>query len=202
LSAVSGRIAFFDFDGTLTRRDTFWGFHVHCFGLGGALSASVRAAASSAVSARFGRQFMKERFISALWAGTPHEAYIERARGYALSEIDKNLLPHAVKVFKRHLELGDAVYIVTASIRDWVAFWAERYGVSVIGTELEVERGILTGRMSTPNCRGMEKVARIREAVDLGAYSRVFAYGNSGGDREMLGIADDAVYNWDHIPNL
>jgi HAD superfamily hydrolase (TIGR01490 family) len=199
---LGGRIAFFDFDGTLTRKDTFWGFHVHCFGLGGVLAASVRALCASAASARFDRSFIKERFISALWTGTPHEAYLGRAREYALGEIDKNLLPHAMKVFTRHLELGDAVYIVTASMRDWVSFWAERYGVRVIGTELEVGRGILTGRMSTANCRGMEKVARIREAVNLGEYSKIFAYGNSGGDREMLGIADEAVYNWDHIPEL
>jgi HAD superfamily phosphoserine phosphatase-like hydrolase len=154
------------------------------------------------MSMRLDRSFMKERFIRSLWAGTAREMYIALARGYARSEIDKNVMPRAMRVFKRHLELGDTVYIVTASMRDWVAFWAERYNAEVIGTELEVEDGLLTGRMATPNCRGAEKVARIKEAVDLSEYETIFAYGNSEGDRAMLGIADEAVYNWDRIPEL
>ena len=72
----------------------------------------------------------------------------------------------------------------------------------MIGTELEAVDGYLTGRLLTPNCRGKEKVARIRAAVDLSGYSRIFAYGNSGGDREMLSIADEAVYKWDRIPDI
>jgi HAD superfamily phosphoserine phosphatase-like hydrolase len=101
-----------------------------------------------------------------------------------------------METFESHLDRGDDVWIVTASMKDWVGFWARRYGVPVIGTELEVNGEFLTGRMSTPNCRGPEKVARIRAAIDLGAYSKIYAYGNSSGDREMLKLADEPVYKW------
>jgi HAD superfamily hydrolase (TIGR01490 family) len=186
------RIALFDFDGTLTRRDTFIDFHIRRFGRSKVLSASLYALSR----AKFSRTSLKEAFIRRLWAGASYSDYLADAEDYAKTRVEKNLLPRAMNVFLGHLACGDDVWIVTASMRDWVEFWAEGYGVPVIGTELEVSGGILTGRLSTPNCRGAEKVARIREAVDLSAYVKIFAYGNSGGDRQMLDIADEAVYRW------
>lgn len=182
----------FDFDGTLTRNDTFLDFHVTRFGLlrvGAAMAAGVCRGALA-------RDAVKEAFTGNLWTGARHEDYLSAARSYAESRVEKNLLPKAMSAFTRHLESGDDVYIVTASFRDWVGFWAQRYGVPVIGTELGVSGGVLTGRFSTPNCRGAEKVRRIRAEVDLSAYSKIYAYGNSEGDRQMLDIADEAVYRW------
>jgi HAD superfamily hydrolase (TIGR01490 family) len=196
------QIAFFDFDGTLTRRDTFWDFCVMFFGKRRVAAALIKMTAAVLFSLRFDRSFVKEKFVSSLWTGVSYESYISFARTYASREIEKNLTPVAMKVFLSHIGHGDDVYIVTASMKDWCEFWAKRYGVTVIGTELEVSDGYLTGRLGTPNCRGKEKVARIRAAVDLSGYSRIFAYGNSGGDREMLSIADEAVYRWDRIPDI
>ena len=196
----SKRIAFFDFDGTLTYRDTFWEFHAAHFGrcrLTRALSAMFLSALASL---DFERAQLKDAFLRSLWAGTSAESYRLAAENYARGPLEKNLRPLAVRVFLNHIERGDDVWIVTASMRDWVAFWADRYGIPVIGTEFEVENGILTGRLATPNCRGREKVVRIRQAIDLSGYSKVFAYGDSRGDREMLALADEAVYRWDRVP--
>ncbi|MDR1579669.1 MAG: HAD-IB family hydrolase, partial [Synergistaceae bacterium] len=141
-------------------------------------------------------------FLRLLWAGTPAESYRLAAESYARGRLEKNLRPLAVRTFLNHIERGDDVWIVTASMRDWVAGWADRYGVPVIGTEFEVENGMLTGRLATPNCRGREKVVRIRQAVDINRYSKVFAYGDSSGDREMLAMADEAVYRWNRVPEI
>jgi HAD superfamily hydrolase (TIGR01490 family) len=196
------QIAFFDFDGTLTRRDTFWDFNVMFFGKRRVTAAVIELIPAMLSALRFDRSFLKETLVNILWAGVSCESYISFARTYACQEIEKNLIPEAKRVFLSHIEHGDDVYIVTASMKDWCEFWAESYGVPVIGTELEAVDGYLTGRLLTPNCSGKEKVARIRAAVDLNAYSRIFAYGNSGGDREMLSIADEAVYKWNRIPQI
>jgi HAD superfamily hydrolase (TIGR01490 family) len=203
----SKRIALFDFDGTLTRRDTFWEFHATHFGRYRVAKALLAMSLSLLAPSNFkwenfGREAMKAAFLRALWAGVPAESYRLAARNYARGALEKNLRPLAMRVFLGHIERGDDVWIVTASMRDWVAFWAERYGVPVIGTEFEVENGVLTGRLATPNCRGREKVVRIRQAIDLSAYSKVFAYGDSGGDREMLALADEPVYRWNRVPAL
>ena len=44
------------------------------------------------------------------------------------------------------------------------------------------------------NCRGPEKVRRVRALVDLEVFDRVWAYGDSSGDRELLAIADEPSF--------
>jgi HAD superfamily hydrolase (TIGR01490 family) len=203
----SKRIAFFDFDGTLTYRDTFWEFHAAHFGrrrvMKALLAMSLAACAPwSFKRENFEREALKKTFLRSLWAGTPVESYRQAAESYARGRLEKNIRPLAMRVFLNHIERGDAVWIVTASMRDWVASWAGRYGVPVIGTEFEAENGMLTGQLATPNCRGPEKVVRIRQAVDLSAYSKIFAYGDSRGDREMLALTDEAVYRWNRVPAI
>ncbi|GHV55416.1 hydrolase [Synergistales bacterium] len=199
---LGNRIALFDFDGTLTSRDTFTDFHLKRFGAAKVVTAACGALLSRPLSKIADRTKIKEAFVSSMWSGASAEEYLSHAKFYAEHEIDKILLACAMDVFLKHLELDDTVYIVTASMRDWVAFWASRYGVKVIGTEMEAVNGRLTGRFKTPNCRGQEKVSRVKAEIELDKYGRIFAYGNSAGDKEMLSIADEAVYRWERVPRL
>ena len=64
---------------------------------------------------------------------------------------------------------------------------------TVLATRLEVDAdGRLTGRLLGPNCRGPEKVMRLREWRGEGL-ALAYAYGDSSGDREMLDLAMTAV---------
>ena len=194
-------LALFDFDGTLTTRDTFLDFHRFYWGKKFFL-AFAGAAGKGVLSMKFGRDFLKEAFLTSLWKGVPREEYLAGALRYANSRVEGLLLPLALSVFNRHIEHGHDVYVVTASLKDWVEPWASKYGVPVIGSELEATGAILTGRLNGANCRGPEKTRRITEILDLKNYDKIYAYGNSSGDREMLLIADEKVYNWDHVPEF
>ena len=194
-------LALFDFDGTLTTRDTFLDFHRFFWGKR-YFFALAGTAAKGSLSLRFDRDFLKEAFLTRLWKDVPLEKYMTGALRYAESRIEGLLSPLAVSVFNRHVERRHDVYVVTASLKDWVEPWASKYGVSVVGSELEVVNGILTGRLSGANCRGAEKARRIAKIVDLKSYDKIYAYGNSSGDREMLLLADEKVYNWDHVPEF
>lgn len=44
------------------------------------------------------------------------------------------------------------------------------------------------------NCHGIEKVNRIRNAVDLSNYDDIYAYGDSKGDSGMLDLATRRFY--------
>ncbi|MDR2136844.1 MAG: HAD-IB family hydrolase [Synergistaceae bacterium] len=194
-------LALFDFDGTLTRKDTFLDFHRFFWGMRrfGAMMATI---AGGCLSRRFDRDFLKETFLARLWKNVPYETYLEGARRYAELCVEDLLLPLAVEVFCRHIERGHDVRIVTASMKEWIEPWASRHGVPLLATELEVLDGRLTGRLSGKNCRGPEKVNRIRKILDLERYDKIYAYGNSGGDLEMLDLADEKVYKWDHVPRF
>ena len=66
--------------------------------------------------------------------------------------------------------------------------------MKVICTTIEAQRGTLTGRYVDGDCSGAEKVRRIRAHYDLSRYPIVYAYGDSGEDREMMALADKKYY--------
>ena len=70
-----------------------------------------------------------------------------------------------------------------------------------MGTELEEVDGVLTGRFRTPNCRGPEKLARLAGILETAA--TLYAYGNSGGDADLLARADVACHvKRDRLPSI
>ena len=84
--------------------------------------------------------------------------------------------------------------LVSASPELYVTPIGRRLGFdTVLATRLEVGAdGRLTGRLQGANCRGPEKVMRLREWRGEGL-SIDYAYGDSAGDREMLDLAVTAV---------
>jgi phosphatidylglycerophosphatase C len=89
----------------------------------------------------------------------------------------------------RHLESGHEVYIVSASASQWIAPWSDQYKAGVIGTQLQIESGRLTGKLASKNCYGIEKVNRIKALLKLEDYQHICIYGSGRGDREMLALA-------------
>jgi phosphoserine phosphatase len=67
--------------------------------------------------------------------------------------------------------------------------WSKQFEASLICTKLESRDGKLTGRIEGNNCRGKEKVRRIQLNYNLVEYDEVLAYGDSKGDKPMLGLA-------------
>jgi phosphoserine phosphatase len=81
----------------------------------------------------------------------------------------------------------------------YLAPWAASRGLDCICAALEERAGRLTGRYVGGDCTGPEKVRRIRARYALGGYDTVYAYGDSGEDREMLELADKKYYRWKEI---
>jgi phosphatidylglycerophosphatase C len=81
--------------------------------------------------------------------------------------------------------------IVTASPEHTVRPFAQRLGADLLlGTHLHVDhQGCVTGAFATANCRGQEKVDRLREVFGDGVRLAA-AYGDTSGDTEMLAIAE------------
>jgi HAD superfamily phosphoserine phosphatase-like hydrolase len=95
-----------------------------------------------------------------------------------------------------HKQQGDEIVVVSASLDVYLEHWCRSIGVGVICTELEDAAGTLTGRYIKGDCAGAEKVRRIRARYDLNRFSRIYAYGDSEDDREMLEIAHEKYYRW------
>jgi len=192
VSDVDGRpIAAFDFDGTLTVRDSFIAFLTWKAPPARLAVALIRLApALMAYLILRNRGRLKAATIRILLGRIPRTELQARARAFAIATADRLLRPDARAAWARHRAEGFRLVIVTASPEDIVAPFARGLGADVlIATRLEVDsEGRLTGNLDGANCRGPEKVHRLHQA--LGPDMRLTeAYGDTRGDREMLAAA-------------
>jgi phosphatidylglycerophosphatase C len=190
----SGRlVAAFDFDGTITRKDTLVPFLRRFRGLPRFTEAFLRAAPAVAGPGR--REAYKAAVFHRLLTGVAAEDLEAAATGYG-RELPAQFRPEIVERIRWHQEEGHEVVIVSASLRAYLDPVAEHLGVhGVCAVELEVaDDGRLTGRMAGPNCRGPEKVVRLTEWLGGDEPERLWAYGNSSGDRELLAAAHEPTW--------
>jgi len=98
--------------------------------------------------------------------------------------------------FMKNINEDSKVVIVSASISNYLKPWCDEMGFDLISTELEIKNGKLTGRFSTPNCNGKEKVRRIKEKYNLLEYYEIHVFGNSKGDFPMLELGTHKYYKF------
>jgi phosphatidylglycerophosphatase C len=186
----------FDFDGTLTVRDSFmaflrWRVSPARYWLG-----LVRLApASLAYVIHRDRGKVKAAAVREFLKGLPRARIEAETREFAETQVRRLLRPDAVAAWKRWRSDHVRLVIVTASPEILVAPFARGLGAdSLIGTELAFDaQDRVQGGFSTPNCRGPEKVIRLKAAFGADLELKA-AYGDTSGDREMLAMAEIAGY--------
>ncbi len=188
-------VAAFDFDGTLTTGDTFIAFVRFTHGARRLFLGLLRHAPWLLMMKMglYPNGKAKEKVFSYFYRGTSHEQFACWGRDFA-SVAETMLNARTVKALQLHLAKGHSVCIITASIDEWVRPVAQRLGISMLlATHIEVSAGgTLTGRFLSPNCYGAEKVKRLLEAFPQRRNYKLFAYGDSRGDAELLDFADEA----------
>ncbi len=192
----SRTLALFDLDGTLTRRDTLSDLLYHQFGPARCLIAGLRLA-PPLLGVPLGlvhRDRAKVDLLRHFFAGMSDEAFRALGRDYALNHLDRLLRPQARQRLDWHRHAGHRVIVISASVREWIQPWTDSRGIELIATELERRHGCLTGELAGPNCRGAEKVVRLRSLLDPNDYHPVYAYGDTDGDTQMLALADHGTY--------
>lgn len=190
------KIAFFDFDGTITTQDSLPDFIKFAIGkpkyyLGLCLLSPILLAY---VLKLLPNHIAKEKMISYFFKGWPEKTFQAVANEYSINKIDPIVRHKAIEKLRWHLEQGHKVVIVSASMKSWLKKWCDTQNVELISTQLEIKQGKLTGKFATKNCHGKEKVNRIKEQYSLQDYSYIYAYGDSSGDKDMLKLANEAFY--------
>ncbi len=182
----------FDFDGTLTVKDSFtaflkWRAGPVRYALG--LARLVPAAAAYLFHRDRGR--IKAAAVGVFLKGVPHDRLEADARAFAESHARKLLRPDAVAAWKRWRDQRVRLVIVTASPDIVVAPFARGLGAdAILGTQLSYDpENRVLGAFSGPNCRGPEKVVRLREVFGHDVRLKA-AYGDTSGDTEMLAMAE------------
>lgn len=189
----AGPLVAFDFDGTMTVRDSFkaflrWRVGPAAYWLGlGKLIPSLLAYPFHRNRAR-----LKTAMVRIFLKGLPRKVLEQEAAEFAAVAAPLLLRPDALKAWRRYRLDGARLVIVTASPEQLVAPFARGLGADLlIGTKLDFDaEDRVTGRLDGRNCRSQEKVRRLREV--FGQDIRLAAaYGDTAGDIEMLDLADE-----------
>jgi phosphatidylglycerophosphatase C len=192
-------VAAFDFDGTLSRRDTLVPFLVRAAGRRRFVAVASRLGVTSPGGLR-DRDGTKERLLAALFAGMDDQHLRALGRQHARDVLTSGLRPAVLDRLHRHRHLGHEVVFVSASLVHYLEPIAEELGVqAVLAVEPEVVDGRLTGALVRPNVRAAQKAVRLREWLGAPAVGplrdvELWAYGNSSGDHQLLALADHAQW--------
>lgn len=188
-------IAVFDFDGTLFKGDSL--YHFSIFALGKrrfytCLIKNIPNIAAWKLGLRSNSE-AKQKLFQSLFGGMEKSRFLQLCEDFE-KVIDLKINPETYNSLKRHVAEGHKVYIVSASPAEWIKPWSAKKGVTdVIGTVPEYRDNKLSGRFSSPNCYGKEKVTRfLSKEPDRSAY-RLVVYGDSRGDKEMFEASDRGV---------
>lgn len=189
-------IAFFDFDGTITEKDTL--IEVIRFQKGTAgllkgllvLSPWLVAMKLKLIS----NQKAKEKLLAHFFKGETLLSFENKCREYITTHLPAIIRKGALQEFAKHKANNTEVVIVSASPEIWVNTWCRQNGFACIGTRLETKDGCITGNIEGNNCYGEEKVRRIQEQYDLSQFAEIFCYGDTKGDKPMLSLATSSFY--------
>ena len=183
----------FDFDGTLTTKDTLLEFirfakGTLAFGLGFLRYAHLLVLMKLGF---YPNWKAKQKVFAHFFKDTTLEDFDTICQAFAASS--RHLLrPKGIEAIEKALNEGSEVLIISASIDNWVQpFFA---GVKVLVTQIEVVDGKLTGRFLTKNCYGEEKVNRLKTLYPNRQDYHLTAFGDSRGDKELLTYADESYF--------
>ena len=189
-------LALFDFDGTITNKDTFLEFIKFYKGnlrfYSGMLLLSPWLVLFKLKI--FENWKAKEMVLKYFFKGENQADFKLKSQIFAKDIIPTMIRPKALQQLKKHIENGDKVIIISASAENWISSWVEQFNIPLLATRLEIKNGLITGNLEGKNCYGAEKINRLKIFLNNETYDKIYAYGDSSGDRELLAFATDKFY--------
>ncbi len=189
-------LVLFDFDGTLTTKDTFLEYIKFVrgkmrFWLGFALLSPILVAMKLKMVPNWRA---KEIVLKHFFGGMDIEKLKAQGQSFAQTRVPEILRKGGLEQIATYKEQGARIIVITASIELWVKPWADSMELEILGTLVEEEKGTFTGKIKGANCYGPEKVKRLQAYLSLSDHTTIHAYGDSRGDKEMFAIADKTFY--------
>lgn len=189
------RIAVFDLDGTITRRDTLWPY------LRGWIRRHRRthfwpqaacAAAGFALDRDRGR--LKGRLIRVAMGGAARPEVAAWTAAYVASLGDAELCPGALEAIAQHRAAGDRLVLLSASVDLYVPDIGRRLGFDEsICTAVAWHGDRLDGALAGENRRGDEKRRCVESLRKAHPDRRIVAYGNAASDFPHFEAVEEAV---------
>lgn len=185
-------IAAFDFDGTITTKDTLFDF-IHFYLGKYKLITGLIMLSPILILYKLGfikNSAAKQKLFSYFFKGCSIAEFNQKCELYS-QRISKICKADALDKIKWHKQQNHTIVIVSASISNWIKPWAQTNGFDkILATEINTQGQYIDGTFASTNCYGQEKVNRLINAFPDREKYILYAYGDSSGDKELLALAD------------
>lgn len=149
------------------------------------------------------RQQTKERVLSSFFGGYSTNELKTLAEDFATHALDGYLQEGALDRIRWHQKQGHRCILISASPEVYLSPWAMRHGFdAVLASRLDIDaQNRISGKLLGKNCWGPEKKRRLLEYIDTDFPDKLYVYGDSRGDREILEMATNPFFrpNWKEI---
>ena len=189
-------LALFDFDGTITNRETMPDFMYASVRPGRLLIGKFlllplivgyKAKLVSGVTVRAAICYVGFR-------GVPMQEVEAHGQRFAEQFLPTTLRAEAMARMSWHKARGDTVVVVSGGLDIYLRAWCHAQGVELLCSALEHRNGKLTGRYSGKQCVREEKARVVEQRYPRNRFDRIFAYGDTPEDFALLALADEPFY--------
>ncbi|MBF7683215.1 HAD-IB family hydrolase [Acinetobacter sp. B5B] len=191
-------LVLFDFDHTLTHRDSFTSFLSY--------SLSKKHYYISFIQIMhyiiaykcklINDQILRQKICKVAYTQYNKEQLIHIGQSFAHHYIDSIISSHAKQRLEWHKSQGDHIVVVSSSLDVYLEPWCQKQGIDVICNRLVDNGTHYTGALLHGDCGYTEKARRVKQSYHLSDYLNIFAYGDSKNDLAMLALADHKFYRW------
>lgn len=199
---MNKRLVIFDFDKTITTKDSFIDFLIFFAGKRKFLQGIIFCFKDLIYYKLkiISNQRAKETLFTYFLKDLTLNEIITAGDIYAEKRLPNILNKRALEKINYHLRNNDRLVIVSASPKYWFEKWATSAGFSdIICTDLEFSSKLFTGKIKGKNCYGFEKVNKLKKNINIEEFDYIFAYGDSRGDKEIINIADESYLKYKRL---
>ena len=193
------KLYFFDFDGTLTHKDTMFLFLKYFDSKKYRIQFAKHLPLFVLLKMKLvDAENVKKSFVGDILKNQTQERLEQVAQNFFDHYYPKVIRTHALDFIQNIDKEKTQSFLVTASLDIWVKPFAEKFNMKLLATEAAYENGYFKGDFQTKNCNGKEKLVRIKKAIEGIKYDKTIAFGDTSGDQEMLDWANESHYRFFH----
>jgi phosphatidylglycerophosphatase C len=190
-------VAAFDFDNTITSKDTLLPFLYSLKTNFQKVTGSLQLIPTF-VAYQCGlldNHAAKEKLLHTFLDNMKKEAIETAAHQFAEHHLPQFVKTEALQRLRWHQSQQHICVLVSAGLAVYLTPWAEKVGFdAVLATNLSIENQKVSGKIEGKNCFGQEKVNRLLALLGDKKDFTLYAYGDSRGDKELLALADYKFY--------
>lgn len=185
-------IAFFDLDGTITKKDTYIEFIKYARGkLFFLFGITVLSPFILLFYLKIIPNYkLKEYFFSFFFKNYSETQLNSIGKLFCESKMPRLIYKTAIERIKWHQNKNHRIIILTASSPIWLSDWCAKHKIELIGTKFESINGKFTGKIDGKNCFGEQKKVIVKKILSTNKYSETYGYGDSKSDLPFLNELD------------